>query len=134
MVLSPTVFGIFLVMFVLQIVCRRRQYIHKFPQPTSYTTMLVQCKVHHQKTITFWCNVISFPTGVSPNEKSRMFHPLDNASLGRCFHWSTRPRPTRPRERIERTSVTFCSGTHRSRTPYRVIPFLHKEYGAGMSK
>ncbi len=29
-----------------------------------------------------WCNVISSPTNASPNEKSRMFRPLDNACIG----------------------------------------------------
>ncbi len=35
---------------------------------------------------------------MSRNEKSRMFRPLDNASLGRCFPWPTRPdsRPMCP--------------------------------------
>ncbi len=37
------------------------------------------------------CNVISSPTGVSPNEKSGMFRVLNNASIGRCVPWTTRP-------------------------------------------
>jgi hypothetical protein len=34
-------------------------------------------------------NVISSPTGMSANEKSGMFFPLDNATLGRCVPWTT---------------------------------------------
>jgi len=34
---------------------------------------------------------ISSPIGVSPNEGSRMFRPLDNVSLGRRVPWAMRP-------------------------------------------
>ncbi len=36
-------------------------------------------------------NVISSPTVVSPNEKSRMMRPLNEASLGRGVPWTSRP-------------------------------------------
>ncbi len=41
-------------------------------------------KLHTEKSIFWWrgCHDDVSPTDVSPNEKSRMFRPLDNASIG----------------------------------------------------
>ncbi len=40
-----------------------------------------------------YCNVISSPTVMSPKEKSRMFRPLDDVSLGRRVPDPMRPDP-----------------------------------------
>ncbi len=67
-----------------------------------------RCTVKYRES-SRWHDDVSL-NDVSPNEKSRMLRPLENASLGRCVTWTMRPLD-------DDASLGRC-------VPYRCVPTI----------